>query len=399
MPKLRFTPQFIKSAICEQGKRKTLFFDTDCKWLILEVRSTQTATYYLRYQHERGATRLLKIGDSRDLSLAQARQMADKYRSMIAMGEDPASQKAELKQVPTIYDFIHDSYLPYVESYKRSWKCDEGLLRKHIEPVWGNKYLDQITKADIISLFAKHRATHAPGSCNRLLILLRYIFSLAKKWEIPTIKSNPTEGIPLMKEDNQRERFLTSEEAHTLYEELKRSDNKMLQFIVPMLILTGARKREVLDARWEDFDFERRSWRIHTTKLGRPRHVPLSDGVISLLNSIPRFDCEWVLPNPKTLKPYVQIFSSWDTARNAVGLSDVRMHDLRHSYASFLVNSGRTLYEVQRLLGHTQIKTTQRYAHLSPDTLLDATNAANRAVGGMFLSLVSSTNHPIALGA
>jgi integrase len=280
-------------------------------------------------------------------------------------------------------------YLPFVEGYKRSWKCDEGLLRKHIEPVWGKKYLDQISKADIISLFAKHRTTHAPGSCNRLLILLRYMFSLAKKWDIPAIKSNPTEGIPLMKEDNQRERFLTSEEAHTLYEELKRSDNKMLQYIVPMLILTGARKREVLDARWEDFDFERRSWRIHTTKLGRPRHVPLSDGVISLLNSIPRFDCEWVLPNPKTLKPYVQIFSSWDTARNAVGLSDVRMHDLRHSYASFLVNSGRTLYEVQRLLGHTQIKTTQRYAHLSSDTLLDATNAANRAVGGMFLPFIA----------
>lgn len=390
MPKLRFTPQFVKTAICEQGKRKTLYFDIDCKWLILEVRSSQTATYYLRYQGVRGATRLLKIGDSRDLSLAQARQMADKYRSMIAMGEDPASERSELKQVPTVYDFIHKSYLPFVEGYKRSWKCDLGLLRKHIEPVWGKKYLDQITKADIISLFAKHRTTHVPGSCNRLLILLRYMFSLAKKWEIPAIKSNPTEGIPLMKEDNQRERFLTSEEAQILYEELKHSDNKMLQYIVPMLILTGARKREVLDARWEDFDFERRSWRIHTTKLGRPRYVPLSDGVISLLDSIPRFDCEWVLPNPKTLKPYVQIFSAWDTARKAVGLSDVRIHDLRHSFASFLVNSGRTLYEVQRLLGHTQIKTTQRYAHLSPDTLLDASNAASRAVGNIFLPAPSS---------
>ena len=306
------------------------------------------------------------------------------------MGEHPSSQKALKRQVPTVYDFIHNSYLPFVEGYKRSWKCDEGLLRKHIEPIWGKRYLDQITKADIISLFAKHRKTHAPGSCNRLLILLRYMFSLANKWEIPTIKSNPTEGIPLMKEDNKRERYLSSEEAQILYEELKQSDNKMLQYIVPMLILTGARKREVLDARWEDFDFERKSWRIHTTKLGRPRHVPLSNGVLSLLESIPRFDCDWVLPNPKTLKPYVQIFYSWDTARKAVGLSDVRMHDLRHSFASFLVNSGRTLYEVQRLLGHTQIKTTQRYAHLSPDTLLDASNAASRAVGNIFLPAPSS---------
>ena len=400
MPKLRLTPQLVKSAVCEQGKRKTLFFDSDCKGLVVEVRSTQTATYYLRYPSARGGTRLLKLGDVRDLSLAQARQKADKYRSMIAMGEDPAEDKALLRQVPTVNNFIHDSYLPFVESYKRSWKCDKGLQRKHIEPVWGKWPLDQISKTDVITLFAKHRTTHAPGSCNRLLILLRYMFSLAKKWDIPAIKSNPTEGIPLMQEDNKRERYLSSGEAHTLYEELKRSDNQMLQYIVPMLILTGARKREVLDARWEDFDFERRSWRIHTTKLGRPRHVPLSDGVISLLQSIPRFDCEWVLPNPKTLKPYVSIYYSWNTCRNAVELGDVRMHDLRHSYASFLVNSGRTLYEVQRLLGHTQIKTTQRYAHLSPDTLLDATNAANKAVGGMFLpmtpALIGST---ISLGA
>lgn len=381
MPKIKLTPQFIKSAVCEQGKRKTLIFDVDCKWLVLEVRATGTATYYLRYPDTRGKTRLLRIGDARDLSLAQARQMADKFRAKIAMGEDPAAEKALQRQVPTLSAFIHEHYLPFVESYKRSWKCDKGLLRKHIQPIWGKRYLDQITKADVIALMAKQRTSHAPGSCNRLLILLRYLFSCAIKWEIPAINKNPTAGIPLMKEDNVKERYLTSAEAHRLYEVLKCSDNTMLQHIIPMLIMTGARKREVLDARWEDFDYERCLWRIHTTKLGKPRFVPLSDAVINLLESMPRFDCEWAFPNPKTLKPYVSIFYSWDTARREAGLDDVRIHDLRHSYASFLVNAGRTLYEVQRLLGHTQIKTTQRYAHLSHDTLLDATNAASKAIG------------------
>ena len=110
MPKLRFTPQLVKSAVCEQGKRKTLFFDSDCKWLVLEVRSTHTATYYLRYPSARGGTRLLKLGDVLDLTLAQARQKADKYRSMIAMGQDPAADKAVHRQVPTVNTFIHDSY-------------------------------------------------------------------------------------------------------------------------------------------------------------------------------------------------------------------------------------------------------------------------------------------------
>jgi len=381
------TEQFLN----QRSERRCSISDAKVKGLQLERLRKGVGKWRLRIEGEDGRGRsCITLGDAPLLSLNEARTLAEQIKKQIAMGEHPSSQKALKRQVPTVYDFIHNSYLPFVEGYKRSWKCDEGLLRKHIEPIWGKRYLDQITKADIISLFAKHRTTHAPGSCNRLLILLRYMFSLANKWEIPTIKSNPTEGIPLMKEDNKRERYLSSEEAQILYEELKQSDNKMLQYIVPMLILTGARKREVLDARWEDFDFERKSWRIHTTKLGRPRHVPLSDGVLSLLESIPRFDCDWVLPNPKTLKPYVQIFYSWDTARKAVGLSDVRMHDLRHSFASFLVNSGRTLYEVQRLLGHTQIKTTQRYAHLSPDTLLDASNAASRAVGNIFLPAPSS---------
>ena len=94
---------------------------------------------------------------------------------------------------------------------------------------------------------------------------------------------------------------------------------------------------------------------------------------------------------PKTLKPYVSIFCSWNTARTKAGLADVRIHDLRHSYASFLVNAGRSLYEVQRLLGHTQIKTTQRYAHLSHDTLLDATNSVNTTLAGMFVPMVSAS--------
>jgi site-specific recombinase XerD len=115
----------------------------------------------------------------------------------------------------------------------------------------------------------------------------------------------------------------------------------------------------------------------------------MSDGVINLLETVPSHNCDWVFPNPKTLKPYVSIYYSWDSARRDAGLEDVRIHDLRHSYASFLVNAGRTLYEVQRLLGHTQIKTTQRYAHLSQDTLLAAANAATMAIGGMMLPSVA----------
>ena len=392
MPVINLNQQTIKTLVCPSGSKKIVYFDSRCKGLLLEVRVSGGRTYYLRFTDERSRSRQHKLGDACDISLTQAKQLAEKKRNQIAMGIDPNEKKATLKKIPTVYEFIHKVYLPYVEGYKRSWKCDRGLLKNHVEPYWGQKYLDQVTKSDLINLLANHRKTHAPGSCNRLIILLRYLFNIALRNGDVGITKNPTVGYPLMKENREPERYLSADEAKLLYEHLLESDNKQLQYIIPMLILTGARKREVLDARWEDFDFERKSWRIHTTKLGRPRHVPLSDGAISILQSTPRFGkCEWAFPNPKTLKPYVSIYYAWNTARNAAGLPDVKCHSLRHSYASFLVNAGRTLYEVQHLLGHTQIKTTQRYSHLTKDTLLDATNSVNTALGGMFVPMLSAS--------
>ena len=119
----------------------------------------------------------------------------------------------------------------------------------------------------------------------------------------------------------------------------------MLSFIVPFLIYTGARKREVLEAKWQEIDFVKNSWRIPKTKSGKIRHVPLSSGALSLLKALRDTSpvslepSAYIFPNPKTEKPYVSIFYSWDTARKAAGMPDLRMHDLRHSFASFLVNA------------------------------------------------------------
>lgn len=155
-----------------------------------------------------------------------------------------------------------------------------------------------------------------------------------------------------------------------------------------MLLMTGARKREVLDARWEDFDYEIRQWKIPFTKGGKPRYVPMSDGVLGILEAVPRVEgSSYVFPNPGTGKPYVAIHFAWDTVRKRAGLEDVRMHDLRHSFASILINSGRSLYEVQHLLGHTQVKTTERYAHLQQDTLMRAANVVPNLLGSLLPQL------------
>ena len=390
MPKLQLTPALVSNVHCPADRKRLDMFDIQTKGLVLEVRESGGKTYYLRYQNQRGRTRQLRLADAKDVSLSQARALADKARNKIAIGEDPCDEKALLRKVPTFGQFVADQYLPYVKTYKRSWDTDISLLKNHLLPRFEHRYLDTIVRQDIIKMHHDRRtAGAAAGSANRLLIMMRYIFNLAIRWDAPGIKANPCAGVPLLEVNNKKERYLSVDEAQRLYEAVRASENTMLQYIVPMLILTGARKREVLDAQWQDFDLARRIWRIPMSKSGKSRHVPLGDGAMTVLSTMPRsMKCEWAFANPQTNKPFVSVFCAWNTARKNAGLADVRMHDLRHSFASLLVNSGRTLYEVQQILGHTQVKTTQRYAHLSQDTLLDAANAATRAVGSVMLPVV-----------
>ncbi|MBP3932529.1 MAG: integrase family protein, partial [Pseudomonas sp.] len=229
----------------------------------------------------------MRIGSAEEISLDQARKRADELRGQIALGKDPTEERAVLKQVPTLAQFVQKRYLPFIKGYKRSWNIDESLLRNHLLPVLGNRYLDQIKKDDIVALHQGRRANGgAPASANRLLILMRYIFNLALRWETPGVIKNPTKDVPLFEENNKRERYLSQEEAQRLYAVIQDSDSRMLQFIVPMLLLTGARKREVLDARWSDFDMGQQVWRVSISKSGKPRYIPLSGGVVHLLAAL-----------------------------------------------------------------------------------------------------------------
>ncbi len=148
---------------------------------------------------------------------------------------------------------------------------------------------------------------YAPDTSNRYLILLRYMFNLAIKWEVLGVIANPARAVDLFENRDAREIFLSQDQVRRLFVALNLSENPMLANIIQMLLLTGARKREVLNAKWSSFNFERKQWMIPITKSGKPRHIPLSEDVIHLLQSMPHDGCEWVFPNPKTGKPYVSI--------------------------------------------------------------------------------------------
>ncbi|MBO6755688.1 MAG: tyrosine-type recombinase/integrase [Roseibium sp.] len=378
MPKLCFTKRAVQAARCEDGKKRTVYADTTVAGLTLEVRETGGKTYYVRYTDQYGAQRNYKIGDATSVALNVARDLTVDIRSKVAAGEDPFAEKDEKRATPTLDAFFEGQYIPFAQSNKKSWKNDVYRYKHHIQPPLGSRRLDTITTADIVTIHnGLKRNGYAEGTANQVLFLIRHLFNLVIKWKIAGITQNPATEVGLLRENHKRERFLSKEEVARLNDALKVSSNPFLYYIVSFLLLTGARKQEALRAAWDDFDFEQAFWLIPETKSGRPRAIPISDHLRQLIDSLPsRGKSDWLFPNPKTGLPYASIFFAWDTARKQAGLANVRLHDLRHSFASFLVNSGRSIYEVQKLLGHAHISTTERYAHLSNQTLASAVSAA-----------------------
>jgi len=374
--KQKLTKKVVDELTCHNAQGREFIQDSECRGLVIEIRSTGGKTYYYSYRDERGKQRKYKLANAADISPSQARVLCERARSQLMMGVDIQEEKIQKRIVPTVDEFFQNSYLPNVQSYKRSWIVDVSVYNNHIKMLIGCEYMDAIGSTQIMAVMNQAAKTLSDGSTNLLLVILRYMFNLAIKWQMAGIQQNPTASYKLKKLSNHRERYLTAEETQRLMTHVNAAkQNTMLKFIIPMLLLTGARKREVLDARWEDIDLARQFWRIAFTKSGRERHVPLSTAAITLLNKIPK-QSEYIFANPKTNKPFKSFYVSWDTARKAAGLEGLRVHDLRHSFASFLVNAGCSLYEVQKLLGHASITMTQRYSHLSQDSLMRAVSCA-----------------------
>ncbi|MEE8289474.1 MAG: site-specific integrase, partial [Nitrosomonadaceae bacterium] len=181
----------------------------------------------------------------------------------------------------------------------------------------------------------------AKASCDHVIKTLRHSLNLAVDWT--ELQTNPASRIPLFNEDNGVENFLDDEQVGSLMRILKSDHNRPVCSILTFLLTTGARLSTALNARWEHIDLEHRVWRIPAAgnKAKRTQSVPLNDAAVAVLKANQDNGSEFCFPNPKTGKPYVTITKVWYRVRKEAGLSNFRIHDLRHSYASFLANSGR----------------------------------------------------------
>lgn len=329
------------------------------------MRPNGRATYALRYKDPYGRQRQFKLANVGDITFAEARKEATRVKARVSVGKDPQEERKVNRAIPTVAE-LAARYLNYVRTTKKSHDIDERYLRLHLVPRFGALHLDQLRQEEVVEwLNSKVVAGYAQATVNRWQVILSHMMRLAKLWKVPGAETNPLEGVKQKDPQNQKERYLTPAETQRLKQAVEESPNPMLKYIVALLLLTGCRKRELLDAKWEEINLDRKVWRIPTSKTGKPRHVPLSEDAIAVFRAIPTFrNCPFVVPNPRTLKPFQSIFRSWNAARTRAGLKDVRVHDCRHSFASSLVNSGHSLYVVSSILGHAQVRSSQRYEHL-----------------------------------
>lgn len=373
--------------VCPPEKRRIEFVDQGGVGLYVEVRQTSpnVGTYYLRYKDRNGKTCHQKIGSTTVLSLADARKEAKRLKAEITLGADPRAEAKARRAVLTYADFFEQHYLPHVKMRKRSWDRDEELYRLRIKGVFGSKRLNQISRHQVQSFHSSLVAQGLkPATANHHLKVIRYSLNLARQWGMLEAE-NPASGISMLPEENKIERYLDEAELQRLLHVLRTDRNRPVCNVAMFLLSTGCRLNEVLSATWADVDIERRVFTVRATnsKSRKTRSVPLNDSAIGVLNGLDTREEGGPLfrstRGRKRNEPrgFTTIAKQWGRIRKAAGLPELRLHDLRHQFASFLVNDGRTLYEVQAILGHSSSKVTERYSHLSTATMQKAAASAS----------------------
>ncbi|NLY28689.1 MAG: site-specific integrase [Alcaligenaceae bacterium] len=288
--------------------------------------------------------------------------------------------------------------LPKVKLESRSYETHASIYRNHIQPQFGDRRLNEIDGDEIVDYAGQLRQkrvsggrweksstrTLSEGTVKRILILVRHIFNEAIRIKGTHVTVNPTHAIKLTTVRKIVGKFLTQAQLKALLKAAEGSQNPDLPDIIRVMGATGLRRDNVLAMRWSWFDEARATLTVpvEDDKAKKGFVLHLSAGVLEVLrNRMHESASEWVFSNPQTGKPYYSCRNAWVTAREKAGLPGLRMHDLRHTYASMMLDSGSDIVDVQQALGHTQLKTTAGYLHLTEGRKRHNANAAAQATG------------------
>jgi integrase len=379
MPKL--TKRLIDSLEAEPD-RDRFVWDSKLTGFGLRLTRTGRKSYLIQYRNAFGRSRRMTLGTARVLTPDQARKEAARLLARVRQGEDPAEDRRQTRHGLT-FKQLAERYLDHhlrPKRKRRSVEDCETCLRLHILPRIGSRKAASLTRTDIKTIHRKMASM--PYAANRSLNWISAILNHAEQAELRPPGSNPCRLISRYPEPG-RDRYLTPAELTRLGETLAEAErthslHPSARLAIRLLALSGMRRNEVLCLRWAEVDFERSCLHLGDSKTGRKR-VPLAPPALELLHRAERVAGNpYVCWGEKAGKHYQNIHQAWKKVRSACGLEDVRLHDLRHTFASFGVKAGFGLFVVGKVLGHRQTSTTERYAHLGADPVTFAADAIGK---------------------
>lgn len=401
--------------------RRDIRWDSEVRRFGVRVYPSGRKAFVIGYRFH-GRKRLMVLDEVGVLSLRDGRQRAIEMLALVGKdksAEDPLAIRQKIKQGETVRDLCTTYLERHAKKHKRSWRDDEGRINRHIIKRWGSRKAADITRRDVASLHHKIATEKGNYEANRTLALLSVMFKLGAT-EFGFLDEgapNPARGIKKFPE-LKRKRWVTQDELPQLARAINEAPNQYVRAALWLYLLTGARKTELLNAKWEHIDLnsEEPSWTIPKTKTGGEHTVPLSEEAITLLQALPRQkDNPHLLPGARKGCPLVNISKPWakvrdvatvrlwaamegepvaqlvadltqqfgrdpayDEVRKAAtfelpaGLRDVRLHDLRRTAGSWLAQAGNSLHLISKVLNHSNVSTTQIYARFGQDSVRQA---------------------------
>jgi integrase len=371
----------------EPGENDYFVWDESLKGFGIRITPRGTKTYLVRYRVGQGRSarqRKHKIGThGSPWAPDQARREAMRILGEASQGRDPSDvRKAE--NTATRFGAFAERYMKEHAIPKKkasSMEQDRRSLRLGLLPAFGNRRVIDIDFSDVSKFHASLNSK--PYTANRYVALLSKMFSLAESWGVRERHTNPCLDIQKYREER-RERFLSKEELERLGQTLRSAECSTINphsiSIIHLLMLTGARKGEIIGLRWEEVDLERGLLQKVDSKTGR-KAIPISRVTVEILAALPRLAGNpFVFPAARGDGHFQGLTKDWLVIRQLAAIPEVRLHDLRHTFASISVASGTSLPVLGRILGHASSLTTERYAHLADNPVRTAVNQASELI-------------------
>jgi len=373
-------PKLTKRTVDAIEPKPTEFFiwDESIPGFGLRVMPSGRKSFVVQYRAGRRPRRM-SLGPSTVLTCDQARTRAITIIAAVKHAEDPAADRAAKRNAATVTDLAERFDKEHIAVRLKASTAKEyrGNLRRFILPALGRLAVPEITRADVAKFH--HDLRHIPYQANRCLEVVSKMFVLAEMWGLRPDGSNPRKHIRKYAEEK-RERFLSAAELRRIGEVLREMENERVELssailAARLLILTGCRLGEIMTLKWGYIDLDEQALRLPDSKTGK-KIVHLGAPAVEYLHDAQRIDGNpWVITGTLPGKSLSDLQPFWQRVRARAGLKDVRIHDLRHTFASTAVASGQGLPMIGKLLGHTQVQTTARYAHLAADPVKSAADA------------------------